>query len=90
MDKDFHVVKFGEKYYRDMADGGGTTMLTLVDDLTGARRYKDLDRETIQILLKLGGSVVEVNIREYDRTFSLEREWGEEDAEETDGTEKDS
>ena len=90
MGKDFHVVKFGKKYYKDMTVGGRTIMLTLVDDLTDAKKYKDLDRGNIQRLLKLGGSVVEVSIREYDRTFSLEREWEEDDAEETGGSEKDS
>ncbi len=89
MDRDFNVVKFGKKYYKDMSIIGGETVLTLVDNLTSARKYKNLDRESIQRLLDLGGSVVEVSIREYDRTFSLEREW-EEDAKETDGTEKDS
>ena len=91
MDKDFNVEKFGEKYYKEMAIMGRTTELTLVDDLASAQKYKDLDRESIQRLLDLGGSVVEVSIREYDRTFSLEREWEEEDdAEETGGSEKDS
>ena len=90
MDKDFNVVKFGEKYYKDMTVGGGTTFLTLVDNFTSAQKYKDSDRESIQRLLNLGGSVVEVSIREYDRTFSLEREWEEKDAEEADGAEKDS
>ena len=80
MDKDFYVIKFGEKYFKGMTIDGGSTILTLVDDLSDALKYKDLDRKTIQRLLKLGGSVVEVNIREYDRTFSLEREWEEEDA----------
>ena len=89
MDKDFNVVKFGEKYYERMTIVGKTTMLALVDDLSNARKYKDLDRKAIQRLLALGGSVVEVNIREYDRTFSLEKEWEEEDAKETDGTEED-
>ena len=90
MDKDFNVVKFGKKYYKEMTIAGGETELILVDDLTGARKYKDLDRKIIQRLLNLGGSVVEVSIREYDRTFSLEREWEEDDAEETGGSEKDS
>lgn len=80
MDKDFNVVKFGERYYKEMSIAGGTIMLTLVDDLTSARKYKDLDRKNLQRLLNLGGSVVEVSIREYDRTFSLEKEWEEEDA----------
>ena len=91
MGKDFHVVKFGEAYFKEMAVDGVATVLTVVDDLTFARKYKDLDRESIQRLLNFGGSVVEVSIREYDRTFSIEREWEEEDdAEEADGSEKDS
>ena len=92
MDRDFNVVKFGKKYYKGMTTGGGTIMLTLVDYFTDAQKYRDLDRdrESIQHLLDLGGSVVEVSIREYDRTFSLEREWEEEDAKEADGAEKDS
>ena len=80
MDKDFNVVKFGEKYYKNMSTAGETIVLTLVDDLSDAQKSKDLDRKNLQHLLNLGGSVVEVSIREYDRTFSLEREWEEEDA----------
>ena len=80
MDKDFNVVKFGEKYFKEMSIVTETIMLTLVNDLTNAKKYKDLDRGSIQRLLDLGGSIVEVSIREYDRTFSLEREWEEEDA----------
>lgn len=87
MDRDFYVVKFGEKYHQDSTTAGGTIILTLVDDLTSARKYRDLDRRRIQRLLKLGGSIVEVNIREYDHTFSLEREWEEDDAKEADVTE---
>ena len=81
MDRDFYVVKFGEKYYKEMIIDRGITMLTLVDYVSDAHKYKDLNRNTIQRLLDLGGSVVEVSIREYDRTFSLEREWEEEDKE---------
>ena len=90
MDRDFNVVKFGEKYYKDMSIIGGESVLTLGDGLTSARKYKNLDRGSIQRLLKLGGSVVEVSIREYDRTFSLEREWEEDDAKEAGGSEEDS
>lgn len=90
MDRDFNVIKFGEKYYKEMSFAGGVIVLTLVHDLTSARKYTDLDRKTIQRLLKLGGSVVEVSIREYDRTFSLEKEWEEDDADQTIRTEKDS
>ena len=81
MDRDFYVVKFGEKYYKEMIVDRGITMLILVDYMSDAHKYKDLNRNTIQRLLNLGGSVVEVSIREYDRTFSLEREWEEEDKE---------
>lgn len=90
MNRDFYVVKFGEKYYKGVTAGAGTTTLTLVDYFTDAQKYRDLDRELIQHLLDLGGSVVEVNIREYDYTYSLEKEWEENDVEEADGTEKDS
>lgn len=76
---EFYVVKFGEKYYKEMTTTGGPTVLTLVSDLTSARKYIDLDRKTIQHLLEMGGSAVEVNIREYDRTFSIKREWEEEE-----------
>ena len=89
MDKDFNVVKFGEKYYKELTTVGGTIVITLVEDLTSARKYKNLDRGSIQRLLKLGGSVVEVSIREYDRTFSLEREWEEYDAGEAVRSDKD-
>ena len=90
MDRDFNVIKFGKKYFKEMTTGGGKTVLTLVDYFTDAQKYRDLDRESIQRLLDLGGSVVEVSIREYDRTFSIEKEWEEEDAKETIWTEKDS
>lgn len=82
MNIDFYVVKFGEKYYKETAITGGAIALTLVDSLTSARKYIDLDRKNIQRLLDIGGNVVEVNIQEYDRTFSLERKWAEEDKEE--------
>ena len=90
MDRDFNVIKFGKKYYKSITTGGGKTTLILVDYFTDAQKYRDLDREGIQRLLDLGGSVVEVSIREYDRTFSLEKEWEEEDAVQTIWTEKDS
>ena len=79
MNTDFYVVKFGEKYYREMTITGGATTLILVSDLTSARKYIDLDRKTIQHLLEMGGSAVAVNIREYDRTYSIKREWEEEE-----------
>ena len=82
MNTDFYVVKFGEKYYKETTIAGGATALNLVDSLTSALKYIDLDRKTIQRLLDMGGSAVEVNIREYDRTFSVKREWEEEDKEE--------
>ena len=75
MNADFYVVKFGEKYYKEVSTTGGPTVLTLVSDLTSTRKYLDLDRKTIQHLLEMGGSAVEVNIREYDRTFTIKREW---------------
>lgn len=78
MNKEFYVVKFGEKYYKEMSGGGGATVLALVDDFADAHKYKDLNRETIQRLLDLGGSVLEVRIYEYDRTFSLMMEWEKE------------
>ncbi len=79
MNTDFYVVKFGEKYYKETTIAGGATALNLVDSLTSARKYIDLDRKTIQHLLDMGGSAVEVNIREYDRTFTIKREWEEEE-----------
>lgn len=82
MNKDFYVVKFGEKYYKETTIHGGATALHLVDSVTSARKYIDLDRKTIQRLLDMGGSAIEVNIREYDRTFSIKRKWEEEDKEE--------
>lgn len=82
MNTDFYVVKFGEKYYKETTIAGGVTALNLVDSLTSARKYIDLDRKNIQRLLDIGGSAVEVNIREYDRTFTIKREWEEEDKEE--------
>lgn len=82
MNTDFYVVKFGEKYYKETAITGGAIALTLVDSLTSARKYIDLDRKNIQRLLDIGGNVVEVNIREYDRTFTVRREWEEADKEE--------
>lgn len=77
MNTDFYVVKFGEKYYKKMITVEGLTALILVSDLTSARKYIDLDQKAFNSLLEMGGSAVEVNIREYDRTFTIKREWEE-------------
>lgn len=77
MDKEFYVVKFGEKYYKNQSAAGDDSIITLTDDLNMARQYFKIDHTAFKNLLKLGGSIVEVNIREYDRTYSIEQELGE-------------
>lgn len=74
MDKEFYVVKFGDKYFKEISSSPQSIMLILVEDLDRARKYNDLNREVIQNLQALGGSIVEVNISEYDRTYSYKRD----------------
>lgn len=74
MVKEFYVVKFGDKYFKEISSYPQSIMLILVEDLDRARKYNDLNREVIQNLQALGGSIVEVNISEYDRTYSYKRD----------------
>ena len=76
MDQEFLVIKFGDKYYSQMNETDRGVVLTLTEYLNSAKRFEaDSDnKKFFKKILALGGSIVEVNIREFNRTYEIKRE----------------